>query len=268
MSRRFLLVGLTGGIATGKSTVADIFRRLGAVVIDADRLARDVVAPGEPALAEIGREFGPDVLHPDGTLDRKRLGAVVFGDAERRRRLEAITHPAIRARFQARLQALADEGFEGLVLFDAPVMIESGGHRAMDRLVVVVADEATQLARLMARDGIGREEALSRIRSQMAVAEKARLADHVIDNSGERAATEARTREVHAALMREANEVRASESAKMAKFKERGSLEAFSESYEHTKLGPLDDRFYGLTENLSQLRIARIRQMPEQFSGE
>lgn len=204
MSRRFLLVGLTGGIATGKSTVADIFRRLSAVVIDADRLARDVVAPGEPALAEIGREFGPDVLHPDGTLDRKRLGAVVFGDAERRRRLEAITHPAIRARFQARLQALADEGFEGLVLFDAPVMIESGGHRAMDRLVVVVADEATQLARLMARDGIGREEALSRIRSQMAVAEKARLADHVIDNSGERAATEARTREVHAALMREA----------------------------------------------------------------
>jgi dephospho-CoA kinase len=201
--RRFLLVGLTGGIATGKSTVADVFRRLGAVVIDADQLARDVVAPGEPALAEIAREFGPGVLQPDGTLDRKRLGAVVFADADRRRRLEAITHPAIRARFQARVQALADGGFEGLVLFDAPVMIESGGHRTMDRLVVVVTDEATQLARLMARDGIARDEALGKIRSQMPVQEKAKLADHVIDNSGDRAATEARTREVHGALLRE-----------------------------------------------------------------
>jgi dephospho-CoA kinase len=203
VSRPFLLVGLTGGIATGKSTVADVFRRLGAVVIDADQLAREVVAPGEPALAEIVREFGPDVLRPDGALDRQRLGAVVFGDAERRRRLEAITHPAIRARFAARLQALADEGFDGLVLFDAPVMIETGGHRMMDRLVVVVTDEATQLARLMARDGIGRDEALAKVRSQLPVAEKAKLADHVIDNAGDRAATEARTRAVHAALLRE-----------------------------------------------------------------
>ena len=203
MSRRFLLVGLTGGIATGKSTVAGVFRRLGAVVVDADRLAREVVAPGEPALAEIAREFGPKVLQPDGTLDRKRLGAIVFGDAGRRRRLEAITHPAIRARFLARLQALTDEGFDGLVVFDAPVMIESGGYRAMDRLVVVVTDEATQLARLMARDGISRGQALDRIRSQMPLADKARLADHVIDNSGDRAATEARTRAVHAALVRE-----------------------------------------------------------------
>ena len=203
MSRRFLLVGLTGGIATGKSTVAGVFRRLGAVVIDADQLARDVVAPGEPALVEIAREFGPEVLQPDGTLDRKRLGAIVFRDADRRCRLEAITHPAIRARFLARLQALTDEAFDGLVVFDAPVMIESGGYRAMDRLVVVVTDEATQLARLMARDGIGRDEALDRVRSQMPLTDKAKLADHVIDNSGDRPATEARAREVHAALVRE-----------------------------------------------------------------
>jgi dephospho-CoA kinase len=203
VNRPFLLVGLTGGIATGKSTVADLFRCLGAVVIDADQLARDVVAPGEPALAQIAREFGPDVLQADGRLDRQRLGAIVFGNAERRRRLEAITHPAIRTRFQARLQALADERFDGLVLFDAPVMVETGGHRLMDRLVVVVTDEATQLARLMARDGIERDEALRKIRSQMPVEEKAKLADHVIDNSGDRAATEARTREVHGALLRE-----------------------------------------------------------------
>jgi dephospho-CoA kinase len=198
--RRFLLVGLTGGIATGKSTVADILHRLGAEVIDADQLARDVVAPGEPALAEIVREFG-DVLQPDGTLDRKKLGAIVFGDTPRRKRLEAITHPAIRARFLARLQELQDAGFEGLVFFDAPVMIESGNYRNMDRLVVVLTDESTQRGRLMERDGMTAGEAARRMATQMPVADKAKLADHVIDNTGDRAATEARTREVFDALL-------------------------------------------------------------------
>jgi dephospho-CoA kinase len=200
MSRRFLLVGLTGGIATGKSTVAGLLRALGCVVIDADVLAREVVAPGQPALAAIAEEFGPGVLAPDGTLDRKALGAVVFADPARRRRLEAITHPAIRARFVETLQALADRGFDGIVVFDAPVMIESGNHRTVDRLVVVITDAATQRARLMARDGIGPEEADRRIASQMPLAEKAKLADHVIDNSGDRAATEAQVRAVHGAL--------------------------------------------------------------------
>lgn len=168
-------------------------------------LAREVVEPGEPALADIAREFGSAVLAADGTLDRKALGAVVFADPERRRRLEALTHPRIRERFLRRLAGLARQGFRGVVVFDAPVMIESGNYRNMDRLVVVLTDEATQLARLMARDGIGRDEALRKIRSQMPVAEKARLADHVIDNSGDRATTEARAREVYAALLREAS---------------------------------------------------------------
>jgi dephospho-CoA kinase len=198
--RKFLLVGLTGGIATGKSTVAQTLRRLGAEVIDADQLARDVVAPGEPALAEIVREFG-DVRQADGTLDRKKLGAIVFNDPARRKRLEAITHPAIRDRFLARLQALQEQGFEGLVFFDAPVMIESGNYRNMDRLVVVFTDEATQRARLTARDGMTAEEAARRMATQMAVVEKAKLADYVIDNRGDRAATEARTREVFQALL-------------------------------------------------------------------
>jgi dephospho-CoA kinase len=200
VSRRFLLVGLTGGLATGKSTVSDIFRRLGCVVIDADLLAREIVEPGRPALAEIAREFGPDVLQPDGTLDRKRLGAIVFADPDRRRRVEAITHPAIRERFQARLAALEAEDFEGIVVWDAPVMIESGGYRDMDRLVVVVTDAATQRARALGRDG-DPADAERKIASQMPLADKARLADYVIDNSGDRAATEARTREVHAALL-------------------------------------------------------------------
>ena len=200
--RRFLLVGLTGGIATGKSTVAATLRRLGAEVIDADQLAREVVAPGEPALAAIVAEFG-DVLQPDGTLDRKKLGAIVFGDTPRRKRLEAIVHPAIRERFLARVRALEASGFEGLVFFDAPVMIESGNYRTMDRLVVVFTDEATQRERLMARDGMSAAEATRRMATQMPVADKAKLADYVIDNSGSREATEARTREVYEALLAE-----------------------------------------------------------------
>jgi dephospho-CoA kinase len=200
VSRRFLLVGLTGGIATGKSSVAEILKSLGCVVLDADTLAREVVEPGRPALEAIAREFGREVLRADGTLDRKRLGAVVFAQPERRRRLEAITHPAIRERFVARLAELEAQGFAGLVVWDAPVMIESGGHRQMDRLVVVVTDEATQRERAIARDG-DRADVERRIASQMPLGDKARLADYVIDNSGDRAATEARTREVHRALL-------------------------------------------------------------------
>jgi dephospho-CoA kinase len=204
VNRPFLLVGLTGGITTGKSTVAAMFRALGCVVIDADLLAREVVEPGEPALAEIAREFGPGVLRSDGRLDRKALGTIVFADEGRRRRLEAITHPRIRERLGGHLDELAARGFRGVVIFDAPVIVESGAWRTMDRLVVVVADEAAQIARLMSRDGIGRrDEALQRIRSQLPLDEKARLADHVIDNSGDLAATEARVREVHAALLRD-----------------------------------------------------------------
>lgn len=201
MSWPYLLVGLTGGIATGKSTVSAMFRALGCVVIDADLLAREVVEPGEPALTDIVRDFGAGVLQADGKLDRQALGAVVFGDADRRRRLEAITHPRIRERFAHRLQTLADEGFDGIVIFDAAVIVESGNWKTMDRLVVVFADDATQIARLQARDGIGREEALRRIGSQMPVGEKAKLAHYVIDNSGDRGATEAQVRRVHAALL-------------------------------------------------------------------
>jgi dephospho-CoA kinase len=198
--RRFLLVGLTGGLATGKSTVSEMLRALGCNVLDADVLAREVVEPGQPALAAIAEEFGRDVLLPDGTLDRKRLGAIVFADPARRQRVEAITHPAIRERFLARLAELQAQGFDGIVVWDAPVMIESGGYKNMDRLVVVVTDAATQRARALARDG-DPADAERKIASQMPLADKAALADYVIDNSGDRAATEARTREVHAALL-------------------------------------------------------------------
>ena len=137
------------------------------------------------------------------TLDRQRLGAIVFADPARRKRLEAITHPRIRERFARRLSELTEQGFEGLAIFDAAVMIESGNYRNVDRLIVVATDEATQGARLRGRDGIGEEEAARKMASQMPVADKAKLADHVIDNAGDRAATEAQVRRVHAALLAE-----------------------------------------------------------------
>jgi len=199
--RRFLLVGLTGGIATGKSTVSEILRQLGGEIIDADRLARDVVEPEQPAWKQIVAEFGGGIVTAEGALDRKKLGAIVFADPERRKRLEAITHPAIRARFQTRLDELAAQGFAGIVVFDAPVMIESGNYKNMDRLVVVVTDDATQAARLQERDGTDEAEGLRKIASQMPLAEKAKLADYVIDNSGAREATAAEVRRVFAALM-------------------------------------------------------------------
>ena len=200
MTRRFLLVGLTGGLATGKSTVSEALRRLGCVVIDADVLAREVVEPGEPALADVVTEFGREVLGPDGVLDRKRLGTLVFGDPDKRRRLEAITHPRIRARFARRLEELTGQDFDGIVVFDAAVMIESGGYRDMDRLIVVVTDAETQHVRALQRDG-NREDVERRIASQMPLADKARLADYVVDNSGDRAATLAEVQRVHRALL-------------------------------------------------------------------
>lgn len=201
--RKFLLVGLTGGIATGKSTVSALLRQLGCEIIDADLLAREVVGPGQPALAQIVTEFGRDVLTADGELDRKKLGAIVFADPGRRRRLEAITHPAIRDRFQARLAELAETGFTGIVVFDAPVMIESGNYKNMERMIVVVTDDATQMARLNGRDGTGDAENRRKIASQMPLADKAKLADYVIDNSGSREVTAEQVRRVFAALMSE-----------------------------------------------------------------
>jgi dephospho-CoA kinase len=199
--RRFLLVGLTGGIATGKSTVTGLLASPRVRVVDADALAREVVEPGTPAHTQIVADFGRDVLQPDGRLDRARLGEIVFPDPVKRKRLEDITHPAIRARFERIMADLECQGFDGLLIWDAALLVESGGHKKMDKVVVVTTDAATQLRRLMARDGSTEEAARARTASQMPLAVKARAADYVIDNSGPRAETEARVREVHRALL-------------------------------------------------------------------
>jgi dephospho-CoA kinase len=201
--RRFLLVGLTGSIATGKSTVSRMFAHLGARVLDADLLAREVVMPGQPAYLKIVEEFGQHVVQEDGTLDRKALGAIVFADPARRKRLEEITHPAIGARQQRILSVLDEEAFEGIVIWDVALLFEGGGDAKMDRVVVAYADPETELARLVARDGLTEAEARKRIASQMPVAEKAKLAHHVIDNSGDRADTERQVRSVYGALLAE-----------------------------------------------------------------
>ena len=198
-----LVVGLTGGAATGKSTVARILAGLGVPVVDADQAARVVVEPGRPALARIVEAFGPTVLAGDGTLDRSAMRRRIVEDAGARRTLEAITHPAIRDRFVVRLGELADKGFVGIVIYDAAVLIESGNHKNLDRLVVVITDDATQMVRLHGRDGTDEAENQRKIASQMPLAEKAKLADYVIDNSGSREATAEQVRRVYAALMAE-----------------------------------------------------------------
>ena len=209
MSARFFLVGLTGGIASGKSTVSAQLAALGAEVIDADLLAREVVAPGEAAWAAIVETFGRDVLQPDSTLDRKRLGTIVFADPGARRRLEAITHPAIRERRQARLDALQARAFDGLVVLDVPLLFEVGAAGEVDRVVVVYATRAVQLARLVARDGVDPVDAERRLASQMPLHDKARQAHYVVDNSGEPAATTDQVRALHAALLAEHRAARA-----------------------------------------------------------
>lgn len=185
-----LVHGLTGGIACGKSTVSRLFAARGALVIDADALAREVVAPGTSGLAEVVAAFGSEILRSDGTLDREALGRRVFSDASARARLESITHPRIAQLSVERLTA-ARASDAPLVVYDAALLFESGRGDLFRPVVVVTAPRAVQLARLVSRDTLTPEAAAARIDSQMPVAEKAARADHVIDNGGTLAQTEA-----------------------------------------------------------------------------
>ncbi len=196
------VLGLSGGIATGKSTVARIFEKVGAVVIDADAIVHELQAPGAPMLAEIAAAFGAELIGPDGALDRARLGAVAFRDPEARRRLGTIVHPQVGAEMMRRLAAARAAGAE-LVVLDIPLLFE--GRRAgtgsaallpFDATVLVYAPEPLQVERQVAREGYGRDEALRRVRAQMPTEEKRALADFVIDNSGDLAETERQVREL------------------------------------------------------------------------
>lgn len=202
--KRGVVIGLTGGIASGKSTVAAMFAELGAVIVSADAIAREVVEPGEPALEEIRAAFGQEVFFPDGRLDRRRLGEIVFGDPERRRELEAILHPRIRARMWERIEAAVKDGRH--VVAEIPLLFESQASRALvDVTVVVYADRDQQLARLMCRDGLTREQAEARLSAQLPLEEKARMADYVIDNRQDLARTREQVRRLWEELTRGEN---------------------------------------------------------------
>ncbi len=198
-----LILGLTGGIATGKSTVAKMFVELGAAHVDADSLAREVVAVGEPAWRAIADYFGTSVLLADGSLDRKALARLVFSDLQALAALNAITHPPIIALARERLTA-AGAGGALLCVLEAPLLYETGLDREADRVVVVTAAEATQLARLMEREQLTQTEARLRLAAQLPLAEKARRADYCIDNDGPLTATWRQVRELWIKLTGEA----------------------------------------------------------------
>ncbi len=195
-----VLVGLTGGIACGKSTVSALFRARGAYVIDADRLAREALAPGSPGARAVALAFGAAAA-PRGVVDRAELARLVFGHARRRKRLEAIVHPRVFAAQRTITRAIAGRDPGAVVIFDAALLMESGAHRRMDAVIVVSADQRTQLARLAARDGLSRAEALARIRSQWPLARKRRVADYVIDGRRPRAEIRREVACIHAELV-------------------------------------------------------------------
>jgi dephospho-CoA kinase len=192
--------GLTGGIGCGKSTVARVFARRGVAVIDADQVARDVVAPGTEGLAAVVERFGSEVLAPDGTLDRKRVGDMVFRDAELRKSLESIVIPRIAAESMKRLQALSELGARW-ALYEAALLVEHGTHCALAGLIVVTAHPSVQRARVMARDHLSAEQAQARIDAQWPLARKVAEARWVVDNSRDIARLYARSEELYATVV-------------------------------------------------------------------
>jgi len=179
-----LIVGLTGGIASGKSSAGKVIEKLGGVIVDSDALARQVVEPGEPALVKIVQRFGTAVLDENGALDREKLRDIVFYDDTALRDLNAIVHPAVYGEIARAMDEYRQDPGDTILFLDIPLLYESGGEVLVDAVVVVYVDRETQIQRLAARDGFSREEAENRIDKQMSLDEKKARADFVIDNRG------------------------------------------------------------------------------------
>jgi dephospho-CoA kinase len=195
-----LCVGLTGGLASGKSFVGHALADLGCLLIQADELGRQVQEPGGEAYAGIVREFGPEILNPDGSLNRRRLAAVAFHDPERLNTLNALVHPHVRERRRRLEEDFAVAHPRGIAVTEAAILIETGSYREFDRLIVAVCAPALQVERAMARDHLTREEVLDRMRQQMPLDQKVKFADYVIDTSGPKEATIRQTRSVFESL--------------------------------------------------------------------
>jgi dephospho-CoA kinase len=201
-----LLVGLTGGVASGKSTVSRIFEEEGAAVIDADQIARDLVEPGTPAFLELVRTFGKNILRPDGSIDRKSLAGRIFSDPQQRDLLNRILHPRIDEEIRRRIEEVFKRDPGAVVVIDAALLIEVGNHGKMDKVIVVTSEADQQIQRLKDRDGLAAEEARKILASQMPQEEKLKLADYVLRNEGSLEETEKRTREVFRELKKIAHE--------------------------------------------------------------
>lgn len=199
-SATMILIGLTGGVATGKTTVAKMFKQCGAIVIDADELAREVVQPGKPAWRDIIHRFGKSILDTNRIINRQALGQIVFGNRTKLRELEQIIHPRV-AREQQRLtrEAVKNDP-NAVVLYDVPLLFEAGIDKRVDWIIVVTADQSTQIGRLKKRNGFTRAEALRRIHSQMPLSKKINRADMVIDGTLPRAVGRKRVRDAFGVL--------------------------------------------------------------------
>lgn len=197
-----LIVGLTGGVATGKTAVSQVLREEGAYIIDADQIARDLVQPHKPAWNEIVGAFGKEILQEDSSVHRKELADKVFADPEQRKVLNQILHPRIKEEIARRAREIVGKDPEAIVVIDAPLLIELGMHHNVDRLIVVTSTQAQQIERLKKRDGRSTEEALGLLSSQMPVEEKAKLADFVVRNEGSLEEMKKRAKEVFRELKR------------------------------------------------------------------
>ena len=203
-----LIVGLTGGVASGKTAVSKVLEEQGAYIIDADHIARELVQPHKPAWKELVRAFGQEILQEDGSIHRKKLAGKVFGDAKQRKRLNRILHPRIRKEMDRRAKEIGQRDPEAIVVIDAPLLIEVGNHRQMDKLIVVTSTRSQQIGRLKDRDGANREEALKIVSSQMPLEEKLKFADFVIRNEGSLEETKRKAREVFRELRKVAHQIK------------------------------------------------------------
>jgi dephospho-CoA kinase len=195
-----LKVGLTGGIASGKSLVARILKDLGAHIIDADRIVHELLEPGQPAWQEIIDHFGATIKGPDNCIDRRKLGEIVFNNSEARTWLNTCLHPRVFDVYTSQVKQLNSRQPNAILVLDAALLVETGYHRNMDRLIVTYAEPEQQVERLMLRDKFTREQAMARIQSQMPLSEKRGHADYVINNTGSREDTERQTRDLFAKL--------------------------------------------------------------------
>ena len=201
-----LIVGLTGGIASGKSLVTRVLRDLGAHVIDADKIVHDLLGAGQEACREVVHHFGPAILQPDGSIDRRKLGDIIFNHPEERAWLNQCIHPRVFEAYNHQVRHISERQPDAVVVMDAALLIETGYHKKVDKLIVVYASQEDQVKRLMERDRFTLEQAMARISSQMPLEEKRKYADFVIENTGTRDEAEQQTREIFAQLKAEAGQ--------------------------------------------------------------